>query len=189
MLRRLLIALLVGVTMTATLAVAPVDSNAIGVVYNGTAFRKWALGRALGPIAATDYGKIKLTGFTLTHTSAKGYTTWKARTTITEGSKGGPSPLVRTEAAHAIIGAMGAFGITVHLDDWWNPFSWDWSDILGKIYKNFVLPCLSGATEAFLPTVTGTVAINLLFDGAKLYVGPYGYAALIVGGCVWGVIH
>jgi hypothetical protein len=44
--------------------------------------------------------------------------------------------------------------------------------------------CLSGATAGVVGTASGTTIINLLARGGKIFVGPAGYAAIAIGGCV-----
>ncbi len=67
---------------------------------------------------------------------------------------------------------------------WYNPFSWDWGHILSSTWNTIWDNCLKGATEGVVGTASGATIVNLLARGGKVFVGPYGYAAIAVGGCV-----
>lgn len=72
----------------------------------------------------------------------------------------------------------------VQPNSWWNPFSWDWSHIMSSAWNNIFKKCLQGAAQGVVGTASGTLTVNLLTRGAKLFVGPEGYAALAIGGCI-----
>ena len=67
---------------------------------------------------------------------------------------------------------------------WYNPFSWDWGHIMSSTWNAIWDNCLKGATEGVVGTASGTTIVNLLARGGKVFVGPYGYAAIAIGGCV-----
>jgi hypothetical protein len=70
---------------------------------------------------------------------------------------------------------------------WWNPLTWNWGNILGAVWGEME-KCMKGAAAGWMPVVTGTTAVNMLFRAGKVYVGPYGYAAIGVGGCLWAIV-
>lgn len=94
-------------------------------------------------------------------------------------------PVVPGQSRVAMRGAPVTLpgGQVIYPDSWFNPLSWHWSNILGTVWNNIVLKCAKGAAKGLVGTASGTLITNLLIRGAKLYVGPYGYAAMAIGGC------
>jgi hypothetical protein len=77
---------------------------------------------------------------------------------------------------------------SIHPDSWYNPASWNWGHILSKTWNAIWNHCLSGATQGVVGTASGTLVINLLARGGKVFVGPEGYAAIAIGGCVVNLV-
>lgn len=139
-------------------------------------FVSWSMsGRdgTLGPNYYTDYGKAVITGW-----PDRIANNTKVSPSIKITNSGSPVAPMNQRATH--YAPDGSY----HPDTWYNPFSWDWGHILGSMWQH-LKDCLSGAAGAFLPSMGGTLAVNLLIHGGpKLYVGPAGYAAIAVGGCL-----
>lgn len=70
----------------------------------------------------------------------------------------------------------------------YNPFSWDRGHIPGSTWSALWNTCLSGAGSGVVGTASGTLAVNLLARGGLLVIGPQGYAAIAIGGCVVSLI-
>lgn len=90
------------------------------------------------------------------------------------------------ECAKASV-LMESFG----LRSWWNPFSWDWGNILGTTWSN-LKSCAKGALSGTIGTAGPTVGSNILLSqaGKKLiFIGPYGYAGVAGYGCVAAIVE
>jgi hypothetical protein len=83
---------------------------------------------------------------------------------------------------HAPVPRGAAAGTVVRVPlSWYNPFSWNWGHVLGKIWNAVWNNCLSGAAQGIVGTASGTLAVNLIARGAKVVVGPSGYAVIAIG--------
>jgi hypothetical protein len=69
-------------------------------------------------------------------------------------------------------------------DSWWNPASWSWGKILGNTWSAIWNNCLSGAVKGTVGTASGALIVNLILRGGKVFLGPEGYAAIAISGCV-----
>lgn len=202
------------VVLIATLAVAATVASSTTVAANATTTHhsvssviSHVTGKTLGPKQATDWGKATITGFTSAYNCGNHKTYWTAKMSF----KQYPNPLVAR--AHINLGStlsrpmdgpslvslsvqcpIGVKTMSVvtpdgmmHPDSWYNPTSWDWGSILGATWNNIVKKCLGGAATGLVGTASGTLIVNLIARGGKVFVGPYGYAAIAVGGCVVAV--
>lgn len=166
---RRLVSLAIAAVLAAGLATAAPATPASASTHHLTASRfvEWSTGRTLGPSYWTGYGRAVVTG-------------WPDR--ILRNSKVRPAVKITRGINPTTVTA----GI-VRPDSWWNPTTWHWSQIFGSAW-HWISKCLVGAEKGVVPSVGGVTAVNLLFRGAKLYVGPYGYAAIAVGGCLSNII-
>jgi hypothetical protein len=87
-------------------------------------------------------------------------------------------------AADRALRAASMVCPTVVAYSWFNPFSWDWGDILGDVWNTLWNSCLSGTAAGLVGTASGTLVWNLLARGAKLVPGAAGYATAAISGCV-----
>lgn len=120
--------------------------------------------RYLGPNADTDFGRFHVTGFT------------------GPGSTG-----YYTTASSLTNGGLTLAG-PVSPNSWYNPSMWNWKHIFSTLFT-WVDGCVHGSVSGVIQTGSATLLVNLLAKGAKLYIGPYGYAALALGGCLAYFIH
>jgi hypothetical protein len=86
------------------------------------------------------------------------------------------TPIVTTSHP-SLAGQMHPMG------DWWNPFSWNWKAILGKLWTNVLEPCLKGASGGFAGGIASNKVGPFLMRGASVELTPYGYGLLAFGGC------
>jgi len=178
---RKLIPLALGLAATAALAVAPATAGATpnrsltGLSHSPTStpppshlatiaqVLNYTKGKRIGPSVDTGYGVFTITGFYLDSTGG-----WvRTRSGVTYSDP-------RTLAENPNL---------VTPDSWWNPTSWNWKHILGTAWDALWNKCLKGAVSGLLPSVGGTTMVNLIARGAKVVPGPYGYAAIAIGGC------
>lgn len=149
-------------------------------------------GRSLGPSWKTYYGRLTITGFR--HPNRYWYP--KRKVTYggspiairsgagTDRSAGASSQSVGS--AYRLLGDSYQSRAASYqpLGHWWAPWTWHWRAILGTFWNSFMSKCLSGAIRNIVGVMSGTLIVNLLARAGKVFIGPYGYAALAVGGCI-----
>ncbi|HET7174360.1 MAG TPA: hypothetical protein VFI30_08860 [Nocardioidaceae bacterium] len=156
-------------------------------------------GRSLGPSWKTSYGRLTITGFR--HPNRY----WYPKRKVTYG--GSPIAIRSGAAADRPADASSESDGTAYrllgrsyqpravsyqpgavsyqpLGHWWAPWTWNWRAILGTFWNSFMSKCLSGAIRNIVGVMSGTLIVNLLARAGKVFIGPYGYAALAVGGCI-----
>ena len=121
----------------------------------------YATTKSVGPSAYTGYGKETITGF---YKNAAGN-------------------------YHAHLSAVTKVNPTTPLVvspdlTWSNPFSWDWGHILGEAWDAIWQHCLKGAATGIVGRAAGALIANLIARGGAVFVGPWGYAAIGIGGCL-----
>lgn len=125
---------------------------------------RYATGKRIGPSAYTGGGMFTITGFTQTPTG------W-AR--------------VRSAASCPSCETVGADLVTPDgLPEWAKPWTWDWKHIMGETWDAIWNHCMSGSVKGVVGTAGSTLLVNLIADGGKVFIGPYGYAAIAIGGCI-----
>jgi hypothetical protein len=125
-------------------------------------------GRVLGPNAYTQYGRATIAGWSV---SGK-YTRVSLKTAYV-------SPLgVRLNPGSGLATP----------NSWYNPGSWDWGHILGSTWNGIWNNCAKGSLTGVVGTASGTLIVNLLVRGGAVFVGPEGYAAIAIGGCVVNLV-
>lgn len=161
-----LVACLVGVLAPAVTA-GPAQAFGTYHKMTGVELRHWAVGRSLGPNVHTDWGKLTITGFTYLRTTAHGARIWRTN---------------KDTCGARCLSPVGPAGVA-YPNSWYNPASWDWGGIFGKIWDK-ITACDHGALVGFVGTASGAVLVNLLAHSPVIYVGPYNYAAVMIGGCL-----
>jgi hypothetical protein len=68
-------------------------------------------------------------------------------------------------------------------NSWYNPTTWDWRHLLGATWNTIWSRCLKGALKGVVGSASGALLVNLVARGGKLFIGPWGYAAVAIGGC------
>jgi hypothetical protein len=205
--RNRLVALLAALAMTAGLLVgvtvnAPAASASCTTCHSITSAMHWFKGKwSSGPNSYTRYQRVQINSFTWNcrvrkydtndtmHQYPNPATASNARRkTAAAQSK---VDLVRADRPmnHPTSTSTGSEPACANIVarqplSWWNPFSWNWGKILKSFWKNIWNKCATGALQGVVGTASGTLAVNLLTRGARLYVGPQGYAALAIGGCI-----
>ena len=109
-------------------------------------------------------------------------------TSVNDVYRDAPQPTLTRKQARELREEMIAAGISMNLPSWANPLGWDWLGMIGWVWTTIIDKCLTGALQGVVGTASGTLIVNLMMRGAKLYVGPWGYAALAIGGCTVGLI-
>ena len=150
-------------------------------------------GGKYGPNSYTRAEVGKITGYLKT-VSCGGATAYAAKVSVTA------SPLRVTSATakpdSTILPPCGISQNTVHSpmlagpdatmqpNSWWNPFSWNWKSIMGNVWNDIFVSCAEGATNGLVGGLVMNKAVPFILRGAEPEVGPSGYAALAVGGCL-----
>lgn len=134
----------------------------------------------VGPNKYTSYGELLFTGIFYRHNSSSG-------TGSSYYYSPGEHVYNKGLAVMAKPGVMTGPDGVAQPDSWYNPASWDWGHIFSVLWSK-VAQCAKGAAKGLVGTASGTLAVNLLAKGAKLVPGPYGYAAVAIGGCVWALV-
>jgi hypothetical protein len=81
-----------------------------------------------------------------------------------------------------VLTASTTSGIT-----WWNPASWNWSAIWGTIWDG-IQKCTQGVIKTLVSTVGTAFVLKAVVDRALLAIGPDGWAILVVGSCISGIL-
>lgn len=121
----------------------------------------------VGPNSYTYWGRIHVYGFTAPNSS--GYIA--PMTTLTNGA----NPTMRPNMP--MKGGL-----------WYEPWTWDWDHIMGQIWDEIWNACVHSALSSVVGTAGTTLATNLLARGAKIVIGPEGYAYLAFGSCLAGIV-
>ncbi|MCW2540296.1 MAG: hypothetical protein JWN95_2021 [Frankiales bacterium] len=140
------------------LPVPPGGASRVSVAQAMTALK----GKTLGPNRYTAYGRATIAG-------------WR---------KSGryEVPVLRTSYP-GVVAVKPLPGTSISPNSWYNPTTWDWGHILGATWNAVWSRCLKGALKGVVGTASGTLLINLAARGGTLFIGPWGYAALAIGGC------
>lgn len=136
-------------------------------------------GKTAGPSANTDFGQYTITGF-IPPCCGRSYTT---KSTVLFK----PPTLTTLHGYAQVVGPDG----TMHPLDWWNPGSWNWENILGHIWNDFIKRCAAGALSGYVGAVATNAATKFLARGAQLARGSgtwQGYAVATFAGCVVGLL-
>lgn len=125
---------------------------------------RYATGKRIGPSVYTGGGMFTITGFVQSPTG------WER---------------VRSGATCPSCEMVGVNGVTPNgVPQWAQPWTWDWGHILGEVWGSLWNRCLAGSVKGVVGTAGSTLLVNLIADGGKVYLGPYGYAAIAIGGCI-----
>jgi hypothetical protein len=143
--------------------VPPGGASRVSVAYAKAALT----GKTVGPNRYTAYGRATIAGWR----KSGRYQIPVLRTTY--------PGVVAVNPADAGLGPDAA----ISPDSWYNPKTWDWRHILGATWDTIWSRCLKGALKGVVGTASGTLLVNLAARGGRLIVGPWGYAALAIGGC------
>lgn len=139
---------------------------------------KYVTGKKIGPSVYTEYASFIITGF------------YKDSTGRYVRTRSGVSCNICTTALtpQTAPNSLGS-GPVMQPNSWYNPASWDWGHILGTAWNATWNGCLKGSLTGLVGSAGGTLMVNLIARGGKVFVGPYGYAAIAVGGCIVAALN
>jgi hypothetical protein len=170
------------VTLLAALSVTPVRAATIeprSACASSSCGTTWTKFQArfgdvyVGPSAYTQYGVEHIYGYTAVGATGFAHPRFHV---------GWVSPA--TLMAARTVQPVGPSGPVIGAYSWYNPASWDWGHIMGSAWNSFWDGCVRHGSKAVASTASVTVIVNLMARGGAIYVGPYGYAAVAVGGCL-----
>lgn len=194
-----MLAVIVSVTSTVVPASASTTHHSVaGLIAHTT-------GKTLGPNGYTDWGKATISSYSSYYDCNRHETYWRRSLSMKQypnplgvqavGAQTGPPITLSGGVSGPNSCPSGPVRMTLgpdgmmHPDSWYNPASWDWGGILGSVWDRVISRCLSGAQAGVVPAASGTLIVNIIARGGKVFVGPEGYAAIAVGGCVMGVFY
>jgi hypothetical protein len=173
--KRKILLVLIALAMAIGLsAVVAGPAQAVTTHHTAAQLRAYEVGKFYGPNSYTSWGKGTITGFT---TPCGG-----TLSAATVAYKQYPSPLVAPRVTPAAV--LGPNICLIQPNDWWNPFSWDWSSILGSFWDQVWNKCISGALKGVVTTASGVKITELLIKGAKVGISPEGYVVLAISSCL-----
>ena len=168
---------------------AAVTSSAHAATTNHTVAQveAYAKGKYYGPTSFSGFGRATITSYSSYVSCTDRKTYYGAGLTMARYPN--PTQVKGVRSSATLLAKPGATceatpGMLPMSSDWWNPFSWDWGHILGSTWNTLWNNCVKGAASGVVGTASGTLIINLLIKAAKVFIGPEGYAALAIGGCV-----
>jgi hypothetical protein len=157
---------------------------------------KAEIGHGIGPSSYTGYGRAQVNSW---HSNGLTGSAFRASAVLGIGYypptvKPSSAPLATRTVTVTRVGtkvtytdSSGRTLTTTSGVEWWNPASWNWSAIWGTIYSKIVA-CTTGVIKTLVSTVGTAFVLKAVVDRALLAIGPEGWAVLVVGSCISGIL-
>lgn len=186
-----LTALLAMMVVALALAFAPAAS-ATATRHTLKGWHSILVGQHVGPDADTHYQYSTITGFhSIAHTGGYLYDmnlhlTPSPYATVAWVGHGTPVSRDITIRSDGTVRDSHT-NQPILLDSWYNPFSWNWSHILGKVL-DLMKECANGAAHGLVGSLSGPPIIAVLTRGAHIgATTPTAAATASLFGCLWGI--